>query len=271
MKNTLKSVLSFTLAIVIFFSFLNVNINAEDESLSTKYENLEVSCSGDGLWSGGETSFSGSVSGSSVFIINTPRSGTLTFKNNKVVVAYISFNYNITVNTGSVTIGEDTVTNSGTYSGEIAANGSLEITITSGKGTSNTTAIDITDIFYKSKIIYTDEELVTNPSLLIADDVDYVTDVAPTYLSSDGSVAIYGTGTVITAVVGGETYTFTLVVDGDLNGDSVCDVLDVARTANCSAKIATPTQLEIYAATGSENATEITVEDYMQIVNKAVG
>ncbi len=273
MKNTLKSVLSFTLISAIFFTcfhVITVNSNAASEDLATKYEDLTASCSGDGVWSADGESISGIVSGTSISIINTPRSGTLTLTNNKAATVYISFNYNITVNTGSVTIGGNTVTGSGTYLSEIPAGESVKIIIASGKGAANSTAIEITDIFFKSKIIFTQEQLITNPSSFVADDVDYVTDVTPTYESTDGSAVTHGTGTIINAVVNGETLSFTLVVDGDLSGDGVCDVIDISLASTYSNNNLSPTIIQIYAATGDETATEITVDDYTQIVNKAV-
>ncbi len=126
-----------------------------------------------------------------------------------------------------------------------------------------------TEVIYESKVVYTTETLINNPEDLIVDGETYITEVVASVKTDDG-VVNYGTGTVITAVVGGETLTFTLVVAGDLNGDGVCDVLDAAMTANYSTNISTPTELEVYAATGSDTATAITVDDYAQIVNKAI-
>jgi hypothetical protein len=78
-----------------------------------------------------------------------------------------------------------------------------------------------------------------------------------------------GSSVQITDSTGAVIAEYTLVVRGDVNGDSVCDVLDcmlieLAQTHN--------TTLDgVYLAAGdlAENG-EITVEDFSAVVNKAL-
>lgn len=62
---------------------------------------------------------------------------------------------------------------------------------------------------------------------------------------------------------------YTLISEGDINGDGVCDVLDAAVTYLYSVNILAPTQNEIYAANG-EIAEEINSADYQNVVNIAL-
>lgn len=76
-----------------------------------------------------------------------------------------------------------------------------------------------------------------------------------------------GTGSVFT-VYDGNDYMgdYTLITEGDINGDGVCDVIDAAVTYLYSANLSTPTQNEIYAANG-EISEEIDSSDYQNVVN----
>ncbi len=79
-----------------------------------------------------------------------------------------------------------------------------------------------------------------------------------------------GTGSIFT-VYDDDDYMgdYTLITEGDLNGDGVCDVLDAAVTHLYSANLSIPSQNEIYAANG-EIAEEIDSSDYQNVVNIAL-
>jgi hypothetical protein len=85
-----------------------------------------------------------------------------------------------------------------------------------------------------------------------------------------GNYEFLGTGSIIT-VFDGDEYVgdFTLVVDGDTNGDSVCDALDAAQVA-----LVTNGQKTIDGAykmaADSNYDDEINIDDYQAIVNKVV-
>ncbi len=80
-------------------------------------------------------------------------------------------------------------------------------------------------------------------------------------ISTGATVALYIEGCLL------EEY--TVVVNGDLNGDGICDALDVALTAGYSTGLKEPTAIEIYAANGS-TAEVIDANVYQKIVNKAL-
>lgn len=84
------------------------------------------------------------------------------------------------------------------------------------------------------------------------------------------NTAYAGTGAVVDVMKDGALHSqYTLVVNGDTNGDSVCDVLDcfdVERTANGNGELS-----GVYAEAGDTNGDGvIDIVDYQAIVNKAV-
>ncbi len=84
---------------------------------------------------------------------------------------------------------------------------------------------------------------------------------------------LIGTGTTIAFYVE-ECFIeeYTAVVNGDLNGDGVCDALDAVLTASYSSGLKEPTTIEVYAANGkiANDADDITANIYQKIVNKAL-
>ncbi len=149
LKNISKRLLSLLLALAMVLSMVPVmstHVHAASGSLTMSAEGLTAAYSGDGSWSGGGTTASGTVTGIKDCNNNKTQSATLTFTNGRDVTAKLSFSYNITKNTGSVTIDGKTVTGSGTWDGEVEAGDTVQVVITSGAGTSNTTAIELTNI-----------------------------------------------------------------------------------------------------------------------------
>ena len=91
-----------------------------------------------------------------------------------------------------------------------------------------------------------------------------------TTLSVDPTKKFHGTGTLVTVEVNGEAaHTLTLIVNGDINGDSVCDVLDLATTQLYATNKRTPDTLDIYAA-NCGIADTIDETTYQNLVNKAL-
>lgn len=79
-----------------------------------------------------------------------------------------------------------------------------------------------------------------------------------------------GTGTMLTLFENGvHIGDYTIVVVGDINGDSVCDVLDASKAEKIANANATATYLEAYAANG-EASDAVDVNSYQYVVNMAL-
>ncbi len=76
-----------------------------------------------------------------------------------------------------------------------------------------------------------------------------------------------GTGSIVT-IFDGDNYLgdYVLVVEGDLNGDAVCDVLDAVMVQRYSSDEDAPSIYEVYAANGYA-ADGIDVNSYQNVVN----
>ena len=79
-----------------------------------------------------------------------------------------------------------------------------------------------------------------------------------------------GTGALVDIKKDGLVHSqFTLVVNGDTNGDSVCDVLDcydVERAANSNTELS-----GAYAMAADSNSDDmVDITDYQAVVNKAL-
>ena len=125
-----------------------------------------------------------------------------------------------------------------------------------------------TQIDYEKSIIRTSVECADEITDVLGVSENAVIDVDVS--CTHGVTELYGTGTVIT-VYDGETYIgdFTLIVEGDTNGDSVCDGLDAAQVALASN--GHETLDGAYAMAADSNYDDIVdINDYQQIVNKAV-
>lgn len=85
-----------------------------------------------------------------------------------------------------------------------------------------------------------------------------------------GNTELYGTGTEI-SVFDGDDYKgdYKVIVIGDLNGDSVCDVVDAAEAERVSSGQATATTEQVYAANGCIS-DELDVASYQTFVNNVL-
>ena len=80
-----------------------------------------------------------------------------------------------------------------------------------------------------------------------------------------------GTGSkIVLKDEAGTPYTFTVVIFGDLTGDSAIDVIDAAQSQRFHTGKVTPTELEVLAGDADKDG-EISVDDYASQVNAAVG
>lgn len=82
--------------------------------------------------------------------------------------------------------------------------------------------------------------------------------------------ALFGTGSRVTSYDKGKFIDeFTIVVNGDIDGDGICDVLDVCLVERCTNGNALLNKSQIYAANGSVSS-EVDVSSYQNTVNIAL-
>ena len=125
-----------------------------------------------------------------------------------------------------------------------------------------------TQIDYNSFVIRTSVQGCNDISEIIGKSQSAIIVATPSYEYNE--LKIYGTGTTV-AVFDGDNFIgeFTMVVDCDLNGDSVVDVLDSSQMALASS--GKKTLDGAYALAGDSNSDDIIdISDYQDVVNKAV-
>ena len=161
-----------------------------------------------------------------------------------------------------------TATTSGTKHRECSGCGARETATTTTTGAACVTAQSGNTIDYTNKIIISDTTLCNN-ILGLVNKASTVKFTAEEMSYVQNNTKYIGTGTKCLLNTGTETAYFTVVIDGDLNGDSVCDVLDASLAAKYANYLDTPTDIEVCAATG-EMGDYISPTDYQNLVNKAV-
>lgn len=121
-----------------------------------------------------------------------------------------------------------------------------------------------TTIDFDKKLVFTKETSLTNVAeiLTCADGVTATTDAIES--------GFLGTGTVISVKSDNLTTEYTLISEGDIDGDGVCDVLDAARVATILSGFVEPTVHQIYAANGCVSEA-IDGLSYQNVVNRGLG
>ena len=88
-------------------------------------------------------------------------------------------------------------------------------------------------------------------------------------VAKDGG-SFYGTGATITIFDGVDFRgDYTIIVEADMNGDGVCNVIDVSEAERMASGHKEATLEQIYAANG-EAREEFLVTDYQSVVNCAL-
>ena len=94
--------------------------------------------------------------------------------------------------------------------------------------------------------------------------------IVPVASYIEGDTKLYGTGTEVSVFEGDEFKgKYKVVLTGDLNGDSICDVLDATYAEKVCTGKATATAEEIYAANGCISDT-LDVSAYQNVINMAL-
>ena len=96
-------------------------------------------------WTAAGTTITGSATNATTCENNPKKESKLTIKNKSSSVAKLIFKYDVTLNSGSVTIDGTTVTSAGTFSKEIGAGGSIIVDLIAGDK-SKATVVTISDI-----------------------------------------------------------------------------------------------------------------------------
>lgn len=130
------------------------------------------------------------------------------------------------------------------------------------------TATENSQIDYENHIVKTNIQSCDDIAEVLA--VSDSARIVVTASCKQGSIELLGTGTVI-SVHEGDTLIgdYTLVVNGDTDGDSICDVLDCAQVelaSNSNTNLS-----RAYAMAADSNSDEmVDITDYQAIVNKAL-
>ncbi|MGN8688300.1 InlB B-repeat-containing protein [Atopobiaceae bacterium HCP3S3_F7] len=123
-----------------------------------------------GNWEASGTTLKGSATGTAGSC-SSDKAGesTLTIVNNKSAAVPLSFNYKLTANGGTATIGQTTLTDgAGTFTQEIPAGGSVQLSLTTKAG-QNTTSIEISDfIMVVDKDVTATFQIAQNGSYTVA-------------------------------------------------------------------------------------------------------
>lgn len=121
----------------------------------TDEKNIGLSFSGDAddAWSATGTTITGSVVSVGGTCSDTPHSSKLTIKNNKATKATLSFAYAIEQNSGTIEVDGKAVSSGGSFTKELAANASVNVSIKSGSTTD--TKITMTNVALVSDVTAT--------------------------------------------------------------------------------------------------------------------
>ncbi len=120
----------------------------------------------------------------------------------------------------------------------------------------------------ENNIIFSQNTICKNIEEICKTAEDITCNVTPS--ANFGEYSYLGTGSVITIYKNEEKIAeYTIVIDGDLDGDSICDALDVALTEMSMNKNRTPSEIECYAANGMASSN-IDINSFQHIVNTAI-
>ena len=140
-RGILKRTVSLFLVIAMVLSLVSFTVSAA-ELAGLNVEGLTAESAGDANWTASEgNQITGTATGTSGTCGNESKSGVLVLKNTKSNMATLSFDYTLTLNNGTVKIGNTSVTENSSYSVELASNETLSITVTSDKAATSTIII----------------------------------------------------------------------------------------------------------------------------------
>ncbi len=120
-----------------------------------------------------------------------------------------------------------------------------------------------TEIDYANKLIFSNTYMAKEFKSI-------VTYLLPAKLTTKlNSYGYLTTGATLDLTKDGATDSYKVIVNGDLNGDGVCDILDAAYAEKSASGHEIPTEEEIWAANGCVS-DELDVASYQNVVNMAL-
>lgn len=129
-------------------------------------------------------------------------------------------------------------------------------------------AAENTDTIIDDNLVFTSTDLCKNIETLLnfSDSVTY--EISASHKTS--STELLGTGSIISIFKNDEKVgEYKVIIAGDLNGDSVCDVLDVMITELCYTNNKIPSADECYAANGTKKDA-LDESSFQFVVNTAL-
>jgi hypothetical protein len=130
-------------------------------------------------------------------------------------------------------------------------------------------AVESTSTTIENDFVFTTIDVCENIENLVkfSDNITY--EVSASLKNS--ATEFLGTGSIVSIYENGEKVKeYTIIVNGDLNGDSVCDVIDAALAELCSTNNRIPSANECYAANGISSKNVIDVDSLQNVVNIAL-
>lgn len=144
-KRLISLVISFAIIIVTVPCLPITSFAATSGTLVEMPDGLEIT------WSVTDETYAGVVQNTTAGTVtvnakksegcNPEHTATVTIKNNKSLAATLSFDYTLTLSSGTITIDGTSVTAAGSFSKEIATGASIEISVKSGSTTANTSLV----------------------------------------------------------------------------------------------------------------------------------
>lgn len=121
---------------------------------------------------------------------------------------------------------------------------------------------------YTNKLILTGLSCISDISDIVTVSSSIVAVPQASFIK--GNTKIYGTGSTVSLYKNDvNTGDYKVIVEGDLDGDGVCDVLDVSTAEKALNKKTTVTSEQIYAANGCYSEI-IDITSYQNVVNTAL-
>ncbi len=129
--------------------------------------------------------------------------------------------------------------------------------------------LDNTETTIDKNVIFTSIDLCSDVEAFVALSDNYSYEINASF--GNATTDFLGTGSTITIFENGEKITdYRIIVAGDLDGDSVCDVMDIMLAELCVTNNKTPSADECYAANGYASDS-IDESSFQFVVNTALG